>query len=281
MGDISGLVDAAEETAKLNEPIEVENVPEPEIKPDPTGSEFLDLLLDKIEPITKSKTKLKIMIYSDPGAGKTTFAGQIPNNLIIDAEEGTQSILNHPELMAEGVARLPYKTFEGLERTIEEFHKNQTALEKFTTISIDSLSNLHKRGLAEVTEREWKKNPTLTNRYVAETEHHTENNEHIRRLVQQMCDLPQNIVLTAHKRLIEPKNMPAKTFPDFSEKLANTISGMMDIVAYMYITEIDGVEKRVLKFHPSSGIAAKCRWAAFPDNMVDPTWMKVQEILNK
>lgn len=275
MGSISELVD--DETTETNNSEPTTTAPTSA----PSGSEFLDLLLNKIEPINKSKTKLKIMIYSDPGAGKTTFAGQVPNNLIIDAEEGTQSILNHPELMAEGVARLPYKTFEGLEKTIEEFHKAPEQLSRFTTISIDSLSNLHKRGLAEVTEREWQKNPALNNRYVAETEHHTENNEHIRRLVQQMCDLPQNVILTAHKRLIEPKNMPAKTFPDFSEKLANTISGMMDIVAYMYMAEIDGEEKRVMKFHPSSGIAAKCRWASFPDNMVDPTWAKVQEILDK
>jgi phage nucleotide-binding protein len=240
----------------------------------------LEQLLTRIEPITESKTKLKLMIYSDPGAGKTTLTGQIPNNLIIDAEEGTQSILNHPELMAKGVARLPYKTFGGLELAVEEFHKGQDALKQFETISIDSLSNLHKRGLAEVVEREWKKAPTLKNRYVAETEQHTENNEHIRRLVQSLCDLPLNLVLTAHSRTIEPKDQAARTFPDFSEKLANTIAGMMDIVGYMFFAQVEGKQRRVLRFHPSPTVMAKCRWKAFPENMVDPTWEKIRAIID-
>lgn len=273
-GSISGL---AEQKEPVQETVPEKNIVVPTAS---SGNEILDALLDRIEPITKGKTKLKMLIYSDPGAGKTTFAGQIPNSLIIDSEEGTQSILNHPELMAEGVARLPYKTFEGLELAVEEFHKAPAQLSRFSTISIDSLSNLHKRGLAEVTEREWKRNPTLNNRYVAETEHHTENNEHIRRLVQSLCDLDLNLVMTAHARTIEPKGLPSRTFPDFSEKLANTIAGMMDIVCYMYKAEVEGKEVRALKFHPGGNVSAKCRWANFPDNMVDPTWAKVRELLD-
>lgn len=244
-----------------------------------SGGEFLELLLDKIEDIT-GQDFLKMMLYSDPGAGKTSLLGQVPHNLIIDAETGTDSILEIKKkgLLGEGTQRLPYKTFAGLEMTVEAFHKNPDQLKHFKTISIDSMSNLHKRGLQEVVYREWEKNPNRVNRYVAETEHHTENNEHIRQLVQSLIDLERNFIMTAHKRTIEPKGKPAKTFPDFSEKLANTLAGMVGIVGYMYIANIDDKDQRVIKFHPSPGTAAKCRFSNFPVNLVDPTWAKISEL---
>lgn len=297
---MSSISDLVEETDEVEQPTAVPVVEEvapesaedfkvQEVKEDSVtvtastnnDTAFLDLLLNKIEDLSDHKTKLKMMIYSDPGAGKTTFLGQIPNNLIIDAESGTDSILNHKDIMGEGTKRLAYKTFEGLERTVETFHKFPDQLSQFSTISIDSMSNLHKRGLAEVVEREWRKAPSLNNRYVAETEHHTENNEHIRRLVQSLVDLDMNFVMTSHARTIEPKGKPAKTFPDFSEKLANTLAGMVGIVAYMYKAEVDGKEQRVMKFHPSNGISAKCRFGSFPVNLIDPTWVQVRDLLEK
>ena len=245
-----------------------------------TSNDFLDYMLGKFEPIEEQKTNFKMLIYSDPGVGKTDFLGQIPNHLIVDSEEGTESIM-YSERRASNVQRLPFKTFEGLEKVIEEFHKNPEQLKHIKNLSIDTLSNLHKRGLAEVMKTAYDKAPSLNNKYLAETEHHTENNERIRQLVQAMVSLERNVFLTVHKRTIEPKNQTARTFPDFSEKLANTIAGMMDVVAFMYIANIDGENKRVLKFQPTDAIVAKARGRGkdLPDNMIDPTWDKINEYL--
>lgn len=255
-------------------------VAEPANTDSASTNNFLDLLLDKIEPMDQARPNFKMLIYSDPGVGKTDLLGQIPNNLIVDSENGFETIL-YSDRRADNVQRLPFKTFQGLEMAVEEFHKNPEPLRKFKNISIDTVSNLHKRALADVIKREHGKAPSLINEYVAETEHHTENNEHIRQLVQSLCDLDRNVFLTCHARNLEPKGKPSKTFPDFSEKLANTLSGMMDVVAYMYIADIEGEEHRVLKFHPSSRIVAKARGRGknLPDNMVDPTWEKINDIL--
>lgn len=292
MGDISSLADGEVETEESTPVIEQGEVPTDAedfqvelaakpliVDPSVSGHDVLEELLSKIEPITGQK-HLRMMLYSDPGAGKTTLLGQIPQNLIIDAEAGTDSILEIKKkgLLGKDTMRLPYNTFSGLELTVEEFHKAPQQLDKFQTISIDSMSNLHKRGLAEVVKREWEKNPNQINRYVAETEHHTENNEHIRQLVQSLIDLERNFIMTSHKRTIEPKGKPARTFPDFSEKLANTLAGMVGIVGFMYIANIDDKDQRVIKFHPSPGTAAKCRFSNFPVNLVDPTWPKIQEL---
>lgn len=251
------------------------SVPTPSKEPS-----FLDIFLTKIEPIEEQKANFKMIIYSDPGVGKTDLLGQIPNNLIIDSEQGTETI-QYSERRATNVKRYPFKNFAGLEAIVEEFHKSPEQLAGYKNISVDTVSNLHKRGLAEVLRREHNKAPSLQSAYIAETEHHTENNEHMRQLIQSLVALDRNIFLTVHKRTIEPKGQDARTFPDFSEKLANTIAGMMDVVAYMYIANVEGKNTRVLKFHPSSGVVAKARGRGkdLPDNMLDPTWEKINDIL--
>lgn len=245
-----------------------------------TSDALLDAILGNIKIIGEAKPPIKLMLYSLPGAGKTSLAGQIPNNLIIDTEHGRLTLDQNPDLVAENVKVFPFTSFDGIERTIKKFIEAPAALADIETITIDTLNNLHKRGLAAVTERAWAQNPVSNNKYVAETEHHTENNERVRQLVQDAVDTGRNIIIMAHSRTIEPKNQTARTFPDFSEKLANVIAGMVDVVGYMYMTEIDGENKRVIRFRPTESVTAKTRVKGLPDNMIDPTWDKILEVWN-
>ncbi len=249
---------------------------------EPPVDAFLEAILNKIQPVKGNHRKnFKLFLYSDPGAGKTVLAGQAPNNLIIDVEDGLISLNNHPDLIQDTVAAIKYKSFGGLEVIIDRLNKKVPQLDHFETVTVDSISELHKRGLAEVTEREWKVNPAEKNRYAAETEDHTENNEHIRRLVSSMRDLDRNLILLSHARTIEPKGMLPKTFPDFSEKLANTLAGIVDVVGYMYKREVEGKVERVIRFHSNGQIVAKTRVGGFPEEMVDPTWEKIYAIFEQ
>lgn len=254
---------------------EGENKPELTLAP---SNPVLEAILNKITPVTETRPTLKVLIYSDPGMGKSTLLGTATNNLIIDVEQGLASLNNHPDLLADNVKVIPYKTFDGLELIVDTLAQRPDELSDIETLSIDSASELHKRGLAEVTDREWRRNPISNNRYVAETEQHTENNEHIRRLVSSLRDLPLNLILTAHSRTIEPKGRPSKTFPDFSEKLANTLAGIMDIVGYMYMKEVDGEMRRILRLHSDGNITAKTRIGGYPEEMIDPSWPKLWDV---
>lgn len=247
------------------------------------GDPILDAILNKIVPV-KSKNrrrKLKVLIYSDPGCGKSVLAGTAPNNLFVDCEDGLISLDNHPDLVPDTVYAYPYKSFMGFEAVVRKLNEAPPELEHIKTVTIDTISELHKRGLAEVVEREWEKSPSVNNRYVAETDHHTENNEHIRRLVSSLRDLDRNLILLSHGRTVEPKNRPAKTFPDFSEKLANTLAGIVDIVAYMYLKEVDGEVVRVLQLQGDGQIVAKTRIGGYPHELVNPTWDTLWEVFTK
>jgi hypothetical protein len=256
-----------------------EPVKEP-AKEEPTAAEVQDeilaALLGKIKPATSTKEHLKVLLYSKPGQGKSTFLGTAENSLILDDEDGLASLSNHPDIVKESAKAYPYKSFEGTEILIKYLKDRNPAFDWVETFSVDSMSTLHKKGLEEVTEREWRKNPLANNRYKAETDHHTENNEHIRRLVSSLNDLDRNIILTAHARTVEPSNQPPSTFPDFSEKLANAIAGIVDMVVYMEIREIEGEPRRVFRFHTQNNakgqILAKSRIGGFPEEAMDVTW---------
>ena len=268
----------------LSSMAEPEQPTEPE--PEPTGANStvafdaeLDAILNRIAPATESgHKKLRGMIFSDPGEGKTTLIGGIPNNLILDTEEGTNVLVN----TAPNVDVIPFKSFYQAQVIVDRLGQNVPQLAKYETFSMDTISFLHKKGLAEVTEREWAKAPSAVNQFVAETEHHTENNEHMRRLVAAAIQLDRNLILTCHARTVQKKGEIEKTYPDFSEKLANTINGMLDFVGYLYTTEIDGEEHKVLKLRQgTSGIVCKTRITTMPENLIDPTWDKIWDLFQE
>lgn len=241
----------------------------------------LDALLGRIAPPAQQKKYLKMLIFAEPGAGKTVLTGTAPKNLLLDTEDGLTSLNNHPEIIAPDLQTVPYKSFVQAELLVKALNDGIPELDNFDTFSVDTMSELHKKGLAEVVEREWRRNPVSVNRYVAETEHHTENNEHIRRLVSSMRDLERHLIITTHARTVEPKNQPARIFPDFSEKLANTLNGMMDIVGYMYKKQVDGEIVRVLRVHTDGTIACKTRIGGMPSEIINPTWPMLYEYFEK
>jgi hypothetical protein len=71
---------------------------------------------------------------------------------------------------------------------------------------------------------------------------------------------------------VEGKNKVIRYFPDFSERLANTLVSFMDIVIYVEKREIDNEVKRVFRFRTDSNIMTKCRVNSLPDEAVDVTW---------
>ena len=242
------------------------------------ASSILDQISARISPLSKKVKRGKFFLYGPSGHGKTVLAGQAPGVLVIDVEKGTMSMNNHPDLIDSAKVKvLEYKSFYQVEELIKLL--NQGEFPDVETVFVDSMSELHKRGLAEIVEREWKngsgrnKDGQKRNRYVAETEDHTENNEHIRRLTSALRDLDRNLVVTAHHRTVEGKSGELRAiYPDFSEKLANTLAGIFDLVGYMSIRKEGNNEVRTLRCRSDGKITAKTRLDALPNELIDPTW---------
>lgn len=247
--------------------------PEPEVSP--TVNSVLNGIMSKIQPIGQN-ANFKMLIYGDPGTTKSSFVAGAPNNLIVDLEDGLLSAKSSPVGIAEGVQAYPWNGFEDFTNLVMAFMQDPPELKPFQVLSIDSFSEMHKRALAEVTEREWMKRPS-SNRFVPETEHHMENNERMIRMIRALRDLNRDLILTAHAKTVEPKNKLPKTYADFSESLSNKIMGMMDVVGYMVKREVEGKVVPVMIVVGDGTIHCKTR-IPLPPEIVNPTYAGIKKI---
>lgn len=245
----------------------------------PAVDEILKTLMGNIHDIGQ-KESFKILIYGDPGTTKSSFAATAPNNLIVDLDEGLISAKSSPNGIATGTKSFPWMGFNGLSALIGKLNQNPEELAWIETLTIDPFSEVHKRGLDEVLAREHAKAPGTFNRYKPETDHHQENNNRMLTIIRALKDLDRNLIITAHAKTVEPKNKPSKTFPDFSESLANKIEGMMDIVGYMTRREIDGQMVPILRVVTDGTVHAKTR-VPLPVEIIDPKWPQLKAAWDK
>lgn len=241
-------------------------------------NEILNSILSKIGDIDQ-QANFKMMIYGEPGSTKSSFSATAPNNLIADLEDGLISAKSSPHGIAPGVQKYPWSGFEDFTKLVVSFAQNPPELDRFKVLTIDTFSDLHKRALAEVTEREWRKRPS-SNRYVPEVEHHSENNERMIRMIRALRDLNRDLIVVSHAKTVEPKNKPAKTYPDFSESLANKIMAMMDIVGYMTVKTIEGKPTPVLRVVTDGTIQCKTR-VPLPAEIINPTYSQLRAAWEK
>jgi hypothetical protein len=234
---------------------------------------ILDSVLSKIGDIGTTSS-FKMMIIGPPGQSKSSFLATAPNNLIMDFEDGLMSAMGSPNGVAEGVQALPYNNFEEFGALVAGFMQGDERLKRFNVFSIDTLSDLHKRFLQEVTERDWRRQPSK-NRYVPETEHYTEVNERINRVVRALRDAPVDVLITSHSKTVEPKNDTAKTYADFSESLSNKVMAQMDIVGYLQFQKVDNQMVPVLRTTTDGIIRCKTR-VPMPAEIINPTYEKIR-----
>lgn len=240
---------------------------------------ILNTLMANIHEIG-AKENFKILIYGDPGTTKSSFAATAPNNLIVDLDDGLLSAKSSPNGIANNVRSFPWKSFDYLSALIGKLQQRPPELDWVEVLTIDPFSEMHKRGLDEVLAREHSKAPRTFNRYKPETDHHAENNNRMLAIVRALKDIDRNLIITAHARTVEPKGKPAKTFPDFSEQLANKIEGMMDIVGYMTRREIDGKMVPILRVHTDGTVHAKTR-VPLPVEIANPTYAQLKTEFDK
>lgn len=217
-------------------------------------------------PISERPPYLKILVYGEPGVGKTCFAASSPTPLVVDAEHGTRSLLNHPELHDVNV--LPVYDWPTMESLLFGLHNKEEKYNKFETIVVDSVSELQRR----VMDEQLKKKETEV--FVPQGKDYQENTERMRRFANFLRDLPINLVLTAHvKEQVDDKEGRTYFRPDVTPKLSQSLVGIMDVVGFMR-READpetGDSIRTLQVVPGPKVIAKSR-LNLPEVLVNPNF---------
>lgn len=229
-------------------------------------------LLSRIKPANAPRP-IKMLIYGMPGVGKTVFAAGAPKPLFVDAEHGTRSLLNHPEL--KDIPVLPLSNFNEVDALFWQLKAGE--LPDRETIVIDSISELQKRNMDQLldiaSERDRNRNKFLP----LQQDYHM-NTEVLRRLVVSYRDLDRNLIVTAHVTESQDDSTGIMVVrPAVTPKLANTLEGIFDVVGYMTLEHTAQGPKRKLQIMPDRRVKAKTRVGGLPAVIENPTFAMFQE----
>lgn len=187
----------------------------------------------KHEPITK---RLKLFLYGDPGAGKTTAAIQFPRSYVIDCERGADHYSKHL-----AVSNSVLLQTVDADEVIQEVRSLGTEKHDYRTLIIDPITTME-ADLIQKAEKEfgpgdmriWGKRDKV-----------------MRRLMNLLTSLDMNVIITAHGKVDYGPNMT---------KLGKTFDGWKRL-PYVFDLAIE-LEKRGGK---RIGIVRKTRLEGFPD----------------
>jgi len=215
----------------------------------------------------ESSTYLKVLIYGQPGTGKTVFAASAPDPLLLDIERGSASLTQFEHLST--IPVLNYTSSKTLEQVILEFQKDTGDAQQFQSLIIDSFSELQRRVLDEQLSTNSGKQ-----RYIPDMAAFNLNTNMLREIVARLRGLQKHVIITAHaKEELDPLNK-ASYRPDLTPKLSNSLIGLMDVVGYMQLKTVkeNNVEKAVreLSLVPTSKFVAKSRLGG--TKLINPTF---------
>src|SRR5687768_4353460 len=167
-----------------------------------------------------------IIIYSYPGAGKTTFAAQAPRPLILELDENGWIVLRNP-LVAENVSYIAFRDFKKFVQFIRALAKDKDSLDSYDTLVIDTVSELQTlERLSQlpgdlVLDDKWKFNENI----------YTKNNFRIMTILRDVFDLGKNMIINCHMKeetLTDGADKKVIVRPDLSPGLLSSIMAMVD-----------------------------------------------------
>src|SRR4029077_18532946 len=226
---------------------------------------------------------LNILIYGEPGAGKTWQIGTAADHpatspvLLLDIEGGTRTLRHRKDI---DIIRI--KTGKQLSEVNNRLFKSISAEGTiyYKTIGIDSLGELSLLDMKDIMASAFNKNPDTTDIDVPSPREWGKTRNHMRDIVRAFRDLPCNTIFTAHVRTREEEGQPTSYFPSFSGQLRSDIPGLVDMVGYLYV-DLKGKEPtRKLQFAQTRRVEAKDRTGAFGTEVVDPSIPKLWDLIN-
>jgi phage nucleotide-binding protein len=225
---------------------------------------------------------LNILIYGDPGVGKTYLLGTAEDHiktspvLLIEVEGGAKTIRHR------NIDVVPARTLTQVQKVLNTLILAGDDL-YYKTVCLDSLSELQKLDMRFIMKqaKEASKNPDKFDIDVPSQREWGKSLEHTRAIVRAFRDLPCNTILTALAADKSEDGKVIEIFPSLPGKARNEIPGFMDIVGYYYAQQQGPTTVRRLQLAKTRKVSAKDRTGMLGEMMEEPTIPAIFDAVHK
>ncbi len=190
-----------------------------------------------IDPTALELDRVKLLLYGDVGAGKTSFAATAPNCLIISVEGGEAALWRPPMALYPGTRIVRVQEFADMRTIYQNLRTRAPGYEHFESVDLDSGSDLQDLCLYEVMARAEAINPKRPKGRPQRDDWQEVTNT-LRRMIRRYRDLPMHLIITALYRndrsLEQPGGASSRAVRgEFSPAVWRAISAYVDIIGYM------------------------------------------------
>jgi len=216
-------------------------------------------------------TRWCIIIYSYPGAGKTTLAAQAPNSLVLGIDPNGHTVLR--KLPSEIKARTRYIALRDFTKVVKfvRMLARDPLLKEIDTIVVDTISELQTvERLTEV-----KGDVLLDDKWRFNEFIYTVNNLKILTLVNEIMDLGKNVILNCHMKE-EKDGERIMIRPALSPALLADVAAQMDGVFFL---KLDNNTRR-LQLQGTPNILVKSRFTK-NKTIENPTFKELLPVLEE
>jgi len=232
----------------------------------------------KVQPVSERPQVVNMLVYGDPGVGKTVLAGSASEVeamspvLFIDVEGGTMSLRNkYPQVDVVRVASWSDMT--------NVYNDIASSADSYKTIVLDSLTEIQKFSMYNIM-RDLVAGDPDRDPDVPGIREWGKNSEQIRRFVRAFRDLSVNTIFTALSATDkDQKTGITLSRPYLSGKLASEVAGFLDIVCYMYIRVVEGDVRRLMLTSGTDTCVAKDRSDSLPPVLEEPDMKTIHNIV--